>query len=84
MGLTNVTHASNDVLASITKTTMHFYFLIPAQDYNLRVSRNGVEILNQVLTPDMIKGNLVAGDFSGAIEVDVLDAMNRSVMQVSF
>jgi hypothetical protein len=83
VGLTNVTHATKDVLANITRTAMQFYFLIPAQDYRLRVSRSGVEILNQVLTPDVVKGNLINGDFSGAININLLDAMNRSVMQVN-
>ena len=83
VGLVTVTHASEDVLAHLTGTSLGFYFMTPDQDYRVVVIQGETELFSQVVTPDAVNGNRITGIFPVGARVQVVDALDEIVLDAT-
>ena len=87
VGLTNVSHASDDVLVNITGPRIELYFLTPDQDYRVIVSQGSVGQIDTVVMPDPANGNFIEGVFepeSGESNLRILNSLDEEVLNVDF
>lgn len=84
VGLNDVHYASDDVLISVSDTEIGLNFLTPDQQYRVTINRGDESLFSATLKPDMVSGNFIVGDFSGAIAMTIQDQSGDIVFEGQF
>ncbi|VUD67458.1 hypothetical protein TDB9533_03803 [Thalassocella blandensis] len=87
VGLSYVTHASDDVLVNTSGTRLEMYFLTPDQDYRVVISQGSVGMIDNIITPDPANGNYIEGlsnPGDGQTNLSIFDAAGQEVLNVDF
>lgn len=75
VGMQDVTHATDKVLANLTETTCQLYFMNPNDTYQVTLTRNdgATSVYSGSVTPDPANGHTIPVSGSGELELVITD-----------